>query len=260
MKILRLFILMVVGSLSQAAIGNELIAKADSAYSNDDFAEALQLYTEAASTYGTSSDLYYNIGNCYYRLGELGNSIVAYERSLRLDPSNSDAKANLEFVNDKKTDRQGERGTFIGNMFDRMAMATSSNVWAATGLVLFTLLIAAAALYTFTSNIPLRKLGFFGGILLFILCVFSIVLSNRNASICQNDKFAIITVPSTILSTSPRTPKDRNEEAMLLHEGTKVEIRDSVSAHGDSTDYKWYDVQIDNEHRAWIKSSDVEKI
>ena len=65
---------------------------------------------------------------------------------------------------------------------------------------------------------------------------------------------------SDILSTSPREPKDRSEEAMLLHEGTRVRILDSVAAPGDTTGLKWYDVSIDNHHRAWIKSTDVEII
>ena len=55
-------------------------------------------------------------------------------------------------------------------------------------------------------------------------------------------------------------PKNRQEEAMLLHEGTKLEILDSISVQNDSTGLKWLDVQIDNNHRAWIKSSDIERI
>ena len=68
---------------------------------------------------------------------------------------------------------------------------------------------------------------------------------------------AIVIEPSTILSTSPRVPKDRTEEALLLHEGTKVEILDSIC---NSTSDKWYDVKVDNSHRAWINADAVEII
>ena len=37
-----------------------------------------------------------------------------------------------------------------------------------------------------------------------------------------------------------------SEEAVLLHEGTKVEILDSVTTRTDSAVTKWYDVKIDN--------------
>ncbi len=47
---------------------------------------------------------------------------------------------------------------------------------------------------------------------------------------------------------------------MLLHEGTRVEILDSVKSTTDSINSLWYDVQVDNTHRAWINAAAVEKI
>ncbi|MDE6509340.1 MAG: hypothetical protein K2K99_03960, partial [Muribaculaceae bacterium] len=67
--------------------------------------------------------------------------------------------------------------------------------------------------------------------------------------------------PSVILSTTPRQPKDRSEEAFLLHEGTPVMLLDSISEPSDPTGrLKWYDVKVDNSHRAWIQSDAIEKI
>ncbi len=54
--------------------------------------------------------------------------------------------------------------------------------------------------------------------------------------------------------------KDRDQEAMLLHEGTRVQILDSVRSTSDSISTLWYDVQVDNAHRAWINAAAVEKI
>lgn len=234
--------------------------QADSAYAADDFARAAALYQEVMKSEGTSSALYYNLGNCYYRLGKPGLAIVNYERALRLDPSDASAKANLEFVNSKIFDRQGDRGSFMSNAFDNAATFTSSNAMAWTAFALFALCLCAVGLYIFASSIGLRKVGFFGAIVLLIGCIVTAVLAIRGAHIATNRNFAIITSPSALLSTSPREPKDRREEAMLLHEGTKVEILDSISAQNDSTGLKWLDVQVDNNHRAWIKSSDVERI
>ena len=47
---------------------------------------------------------------------------------------------------------------------------------------------------------------------------------------------------------------------MLLHEGTRVEILDSVVAVADSAASTWLDVRIDNTHRAWLNSADAERI
>lgn len=242
------------------AWGGGLDQRADSAYMADQFAEAATLYEQAASEDGVSSALYYNLGNSYYRMGRTGEAIVAYERALRLDPSNNDAKTNLDFLNSRIIDRPGDRGTFISNTMDEIALYTSSNNWAWISLALFTIVIACAACYMFSSITAVRKTGFFGGIVMLLICGTAVVFSFRAAAISSSHTSAVIVVPSTILSTSPRTPKDRNEEAMLLHEGTKVEIIDSVTTRIDSTEVKWYDVQVDNNHRAWIEGKAIQRI
>ena len=114
--------------------------------------------------------------------------------------------------------------------------------------------------YIFSNIIVVRKIGFFGGFVTLIATGIFIFFAYRSAAIAVADDAAIITVPSTILSTSPRVPKDRNQEAMLLHEGTKVMILDSVKSTTDSVNSLWYDVAVDNNHRAWINAAAVEKI
>lgn len=239
---------------------SSLIQQADSAYTADNFKEAADTYLHVIATEGTSASLQYNLGNCYYRLGELGKAILAYERALRLDPTFTDARTNLEFVNTKIADRPGERGTFIGNAIDAAANSSHSNTWAWLAFGCFVITVAGVLAYLFSSSVMVRKIGFFGGLLTLLGCFSFIYLSFRSAAIATADDVAIITSPSTILSTSPRVPKDSTQEAMLLHEGTRVEILDSVRSTTDSINSLWYDVQVDNAHRAWINAAAVEKI
>lgn len=239
------------------SLANNTIEQADSAYTHDDFAKAVDLYKQVINEEGTSSTLYYNLGNAYYRSGKLGKAIVCYERAIILDPRNEDALTNLRFVNTKITDKPGDNGTFISNTLNAVIGYYHSNTWANIALVTFILLLCSAALYVFSSKISLKKLGFFGGLFLLFVTVLSLVSAYLSARNANNHNKAIIIEPSTILSTSPRTPKDRSEEALLLHEGTKVEILDSVT---DGNAIKWYDVKVDNNNRAWIKSSSIEII
>ncbi len=237
-----------------------LIQQADSAYTADSFKEAADTYLHVIATEGNSAALQYNLGNCYYRLGEMGKAILAYERALRLDPTFEDARNNLEFVNTKIADRPGERGTFLGNALDAVANAARSNTWAWLAFGCFVLTVGGILAYFFAGNVGLRKVGFFGGFLTMLGCLCFIYFAFRSAAIATADNVAVITSPSTILSTSPRVPKDRSQEAMLLHEGTRVEILDSVKSTTDSINSLWYDVQVDNAHRAWINAAAVEKI
>jgi hypothetical protein len=93
-----------------------------------------------------------------------------------------------------------------------------------------------------------------------LLCIITNVLASIATDYATGNNEAIVVVPASMLSTSPRTPKDRTEEALLLHEGTKVEVIDSVSTRTDSATIKWYDVRVDNDHRAWIRASDIQRI
>lgn len=257
-QILTLCLIFITGIISTAA--ESLTTQADSAYMNDNFAKATELYLEIAATEGTSSDLYYNIGNSYYRQGKLGKAILYYEKALRLDPSNDDARANLEFVNTKITDEPGDRGMFISNTVNGFAQKIPANDWAGLAIGTFILFLGAVALYVFATNIKARKTGFFGAIILLALCIVANIFASIATRYSTSSREAVIIAPSTLLSTSPRLPKDRSEEAMLLHEGTVVEIIDSVTTRIDSTATKWYDVQIDNNNRAWINGNDIERI
>lgn len=257
---ITLLILAMAAPMAGHAADPGLVEMADSAYSSDDFATAAQLYTEALDSLGTSSQLYYNLGNTYYRMGKPGKAVAAYERSLRLDPTNHDARTNLDFVNSRLIDRPGERGTLFGNMLDKAALALHSNTWAWLALAAFIIFLGAVALYLFCPVVAWRKVGFFGGFVVLAVTVVAALLALRNASICTATDRAVITVPSTILSTSPRTPRDRSEEAILLHEGTTMQVIDSVSSRTDSVKTVWVDVQIDNSHRAWIRRDAIEMI
>lgn len=259
----RIYLILIIAFLSSIAISAQSLSlseQADSAYNADNYKEAADLYLHIIQSEGASASLYYNLGNCYYRSGEMGKAILAYERSLRLDPTNDDAKNNLDFVNARISDRPGERGTFIGNALDTAANIAHSNTWAWLAFGAFVLTLIGVLAYIFSNIIVVRKIGFFGGFVTLIATGIFIFFAYRSAAIAVADDAAIITVPSTILSTSPRVPKDRNQEAMLLHEGTKVMIIDSVKSTTDSVNSLWYDVAVDNNHRAWINAAAVEKI
>ncbi|MCH4155068.1 MAG: tetratricopeptide repeat protein [Muribaculaceae bacterium] len=238
----------------------DITQKANDLYSKDNFNEALELYLNAAKTKGTSSELYYNIGNTYYRLGNMGKSILYYERALILNPSNADAKTNLDFVNGKIQNNADIGASFLSNLIDSLISRESSNSWAIIGVVCFLLFLGAVALYIFASSVPLRKLGFFGGAALLLFTIVAISCSSHLQSKAMNHEYAIVTVSSTTLSTSPRVPKDKSEEAFLLNEGMKVQIVDSVENKTEGVSEKWYDVKADDSHRAWISSKAVEII
>lgn len=245
---------------AKAADPVELAKKGDASYQAKKYGDAIKMY-EQALTQMSSAELWYNLGNAQYRAGAPGKAIVAYERALRLDPTFDEARANLEFLNSRIVDRPGQRGSFLERKADNIANRNSSDGWAWIAFGLFVLAGAGVLLYMMGTNVTLRKVGFFGTGVLLLLCFVALFLSFRARSIANDDSLAIVTARSTILSTVPRQPSQQSEEAMLLHEGTKVQVLDSVRSTTDTIGKGcWYDVRIDNAHRAWINSTAVTKI
>lgn len=237
-----------------------LISEADQAYMDNDFEKALDLYLQAAETEGSSSALYYNIGNTYYRLNELGNAVLYYKKSLKIDPKNSDAQTNLDFVKTKLIDEQETSASLSKSVGDKMLTIFTPNGWAVAAIGAFALVLIALGIYILAPTVSLRKTSFFGGIILLIFTVVATVFAFRSANRLLNQKEGVITVPTTTLSTVPRIPHSKNEEAFSLHEGAIVEIIDSISVPTDSINPLWYEVKADDSHRAWLPSSDLSKI
>ncbi len=69
-------------------------------YKKKIYEESLKAYEKSLSIDDvmTQSKAYYNMGNSLYRAGKLPESILAYTQALRLNPTDEDAKYNLEFV------------------------------------------------------------------------------------------------------------------------------------------------------------------
>lgn len=251
--------LILLAATATAAQASPAVA-ADSLYNKEEFRAAAEMYGRSIDEEGPSADTYYNLGNAYYRTGQPGRAVVAYERALRLYPTHEDARTNLAFVNSRIEDRPEDDSSFLSNLQHGIASSMTANAWAWTALALFAMLLGAAALYIFASGVGARKCGFFGGILLCVVFVYSLVTALGAAARARSHSEAVVIVPTTYLSSTPRPSSTSSEKLVAIHEGTKVEIVDSLATPDDPSSPKWYNVKINNSTKAWLKAVDVEKI
>lgn len=261
MKTMKIILALIVAVLPCFVTAqNDIIGKADAAYMGDQFEQALDLYLTARDSMGTSSQLDYNIANTYYRLGELGNAVLFYKRALKLDPSNSDARANLEFVQTKLIDRQDTTRPWSQRVKESVIFLMSPNGWAVTGLIFFGIFLVALASYIFGESVGTKKISFFGGMILLALAVLCTLAAFHSSALVRDDREAVVIDPVVQLSTVPRLPQDKAEQAFSLHEGAQVEIIDSIAVPTDSVNPVWLEVKVNGEHRAWLPASTVQRI
>ncbi len=256
MKQVIIIILLAVLALPLLAT-NANIDRANQAYKQELYNEALKLYLQEAQQSGVSSALYCNIGDTYYRLKDNVHAVLYYERALLLDPSNGDARFNLEFVRGKMQLPDDAGDSWFSNWVDQTVSHLSSNTWAIIAIVTFLLFLAGVAAYLFLDNVLMRKIGFFGGAVLIVACILANLAAFHVYHKATDGNGAIIMPESVALSTAPREPRGKEEEAFKLQQGTRVEIVDSVA---DKANGKWLQVSTAGGHKAWVNAKEVEVI
>lgn len=233
---------------------------ADSAYNAHNFRQALSLYNLALDQQGSSSELYYNIGNTHYRLGNIGQAVVAYERALRLDPSNDDARANLDFVNSTIKGMPEDGSTFLSNIHSGIISLAGPDGWAITALVLFIVVLGCIVLYLFTTNVTLRKIGFFGGFVILCLFIYAAVIAWQTANAINDHDTAVVISSNAKLRTNPGAAKTPDSKTINIPEGTCVQIIDSMATPSDPVSPMYYNIRLNGTTEAWIGSSYLERI
>ena len=67
-----------------------------------ELAGAIAYYKEYLAYYGANLYILNSIGDCYYRLGDIEEALIAYEKSLELDPKQERIRKIVEILKEKK--------------------------------------------------------------------------------------------------------------------------------------------------------------
>ena len=225
-------------------------AEADSAYVRGEYQQAIKDY-EALLKQGVSADLYYNLGNAYYRTENITRAVLNYERALLLSPGDRDIRFNLQMARSKTIDKiTPEQDMFFVTWYRSLVNLTSVDGWADIALISLALAIVLALLYLFSERIWLRKVGFFGAIILIVFFLLSNVFAHQQKDLLVNRRGAIVTAPAVTVKS---TPAKQGTDLFILHEGTKVTITD-----GSMKD--WKGIRLADGKEGWIETQQIELI
>lgn len=220
------------------------------AYAAGDWQQALDSYLQIERQGLTSDRLCYNIANAYYKSGDLAESILYYERALKLNPANADARFNLDIARESVLDRIDVMPEFIlAKWVKDIKYMLSSNTWAWVALSLVLLAVVLLLGFRYFRSMGLRRLSFVLACILFVLAALSFVLSlsERSDVVSENEGIVMISVSSVKSS-----PAEDSKSLFILHEGTKVGILDELGT--------WLKVQISDGRQGWIPAGDVSAI
>lgn len=221
------------------------------AYTDGKFADASTAWTSIEESGQKSAKLYYNLGNAWFKQGNYPKAILNYERALRLDPSYSDARYNLEFTGNFVQDKIEPVPEFIlKSVARKVCYVMSSNVWAVIFLVLLAAALMMGLLFLLGSSVGKRRAGFYCGIVLLLLSAGALSFSIWQKSDSVKTDTAIVMSPVSSVKSSPSSGSSK--DLFVIHEGTKVTILDEVGS--------WKNISLADGRQGWLPAADLEVI
>ncbi len=221
------------------------------AYTDGKFADASTAWTSIEESGQKSAKLYYNLGNAWFKQGNYPKAILNYERALRLDPSYSDARYNLEFTSNFVQDKIEPVPEFIlKSVARKVCYVMGSNAWAVIFLVLLAAALVMGLLFLLGSSVGKRRAGFYCGIVLLLLSAGALSFSAWQKSDSMKTDTAIVMSPVSSVKSSPSSGSSK--DLFVIHEGTKVTILDEVGS--------WKNISLADGRQGWLPAADLEVI
>lgn len=254
MKKIQHFLWVILFTVSVVACyGNadeQLLHRADSAYQQENYTEAITLYEQIAANGNEGAILFYNLGNAYYKSGENAKALLWYERALKLDPSDEDIQHNIAFVNRKIIDKiDAVPETLFAQWWQKVTDLMSERQWAVLSIIGSFLLFLSIGAYLFARSGGLRTTGFVTFWISIIVIVFSVIFANKQKEKATQHTEAIV---MDLVVDAKNAPNASGKNLFVIHEGLKVQITNEMNG--------WVEIRLPNGEKGWIAQNSIEKI
>lgn len=223
---------------------------ANTAYINNEYAQAETIYHEILATGERSAKLYYNLANACFKQDELGRAILFYHRALRLNPGDADVRYNLSVAEARTKDTIDRIPEFFLSTWMRALRHTmSATTWSVLSILALMAMLSLVLFYLLAQRLSLRKVGFYGMLAALLLFVLTTWFAAAGRAEQLNDEQAVVMSLSAAVKASPDSAAT---DLFVLHEGTVVEITGRL---GD-----WCEVMIADGKKGWTESRKIEVI
>jgi tetratricopeptide (TPR) repeat protein len=223
---------------------NSLFKEANTVYQSEDYLLAITLYDSILKSDKESMALHYNLGNAYFKEGNIGKSILHYEKALRLKPQDEEILHNLGIARQKTVDRFED---VPENLFQASRLAIirllSPDHWAR--LALFSLLLASLGLasYLFSSYLRIGFITILAGLSISLL---SIIMAWSHENYLKNNQEVILLEDSSYVKSGP---SENADDVFILHEGTKALRLEQFE--------NWSKIKLPDGKLGWLLSAEI---
>ncbi|MGD2047485.1 MAG: tetratricopeptide repeat protein [Gemmatimonadota bacterium] len=229
----------------------EIFERGNQLYQDGDFAGAVDAYEAVMSAGFESAELHYNLANAYFKSGELGRSILEWERALALSPGDEDAQANLELARSLTQDAVEPLPRFwllsalswwVRLLPRSLLILMVGGAWLTGGVAVVTRILARSA------DVQ-RWAGWLAVAAAVVVAVFGTNLVVRELGLGQPERAVILAEAVPVRSA----PSDDDDLTLFeIHEGTSVRVEQRTGM--------WAEVVLDDGKVGWVPGDVMEAI
>ncbi len=242
-----ILILILIFQLSSAQTAFE---KGNQLYQKENYTEAINSYESILASGEHSADLYFNIGNCYYKLHKVAPAVYNYEKALQLNPNDDEIKTNLDFARKMTIDDiKVVPKVGFSKLIEDFTSSYHYDTWAWITVVFAFLLLVFFAGYYLSGTAFKKRIFFSGMFFIFLGIVLSVSSGIYEKNRIASEKPAIIFAETASIKGEP---KANGPETILLHEGTKVYVLESIA--------NWKKIQLTDESTGWINEDAIKEL
>ncbi|WP_245446987.1 tetratricopeptide repeat protein [Mucilaginibacter celer] len=229
---------------------NAQLKKGNEQYAKGQYKEAIATYQKIADDGHMSALVYFNLGNAYFKNNDVPSALLYYEKAHKLSPGDEDINFNIQFANQKTTDKvEAPTEFFITRWWHSFILRFSLTTLAVISVLLMITGFALLVVYRFTNSVGVKKASFYAALLIIFLGLGSMFTADRQQQYFDGHHGAIIFSNSVNVKSAP-TPTAKN--LFLIHDGTKVDVLDNNNG--------WMRVKLANGSEGWINASDAREI
>lgn len=241
---MTLFLALLLAAPLAGSPPDERFERANDLYRAGEFANAAAELEALAAEGFTSPSLHLNLGSARMRLGRRGPAIASWERALRLDPGDEDARENLRAARRDDADRAlaGEP-----TLLARLGARTADALAVASFLLPWWALWGALALRTRRGGRARRGLT-----ALAVVAALCVVGGGTLLAATARDRRSTVAIVIAPSAPAREGPSRALKVAFELHEGTRVRV---LEVAGDLAR-----VRLEGGLEGWLAGSDLEPL
>ncbi len=217
-------------------------------YRENNFQGAIDAWESIVRSGVASGETYFNLGNAYYRTGQVGRSILNYERAASRLTNDRDLQSNLVEVRRKTVDRIEPPLRLViwkwtDTVRDSVTIRTIA-LWIEIISATLAVILIISRLLPLLSPYLMRKVA--------IALVCLLVLATG----WYGWRYSADSVPRAVVLVEKTDaysgPDESSQQVFSLHEGTTVQIEQVISS--------WLNIRLADGRQGWVNLADLERI